>query len=127
MIHYYFYFFIMNNFSIIKNNSIIFKNNSSIFKNNSLIIDFNLSNEYVTAFIFLIIFISLCVLFYTITCCCNCLRNCCIIIIICYDSCFSYFSNIDDKEFIITVKDNSNILFGTVISPTILNNIDIIN
>ena len=92
--------------------------------NNTTSTDVYFSEDVKNSILTLIIIISIIITFYCIKSCCNCMRGCCILTILCCDYGYEICNNCDKTASKRIIIETSNILFGTVISPTIINKID---
>lgn len=94
--------------------------------NTTIIVDLNFNSSNITFILLLIVIFGLIAIYFILKNIYLFFKNCCIITMICcnygYEIC-NYCDKSKIKRFII---DTSNIPFGTVISPSIINNIDII-
>ena len=89
-------------------------------------IDLNINESSITFIILLLVIFGLIAIYFTLKYCCLFLKHCCIITMICCDYGYEFCSYCDKpkiKRFIIEI---SNIPFGTVISPSIINKFEAI-
>jgi len=94
--------------------------------NTTTIIDLNVNSSSITFILLLMIIFGLIAICFILKYCCLFFKNCCIITMICcnygYEIC-DYCDKPKIKRFVI---ETSNIPFGTVISPSIINKFEAI-